>query len=226
MDDPKVILLTPLYRSIPSSSVAALLQLISEVSKSGYLGGINMQVDLYISTARNKLAMAALDAWKAGEATHAFWVDDDMSVPPGALEQLLAHDKHVVSGLYYCRDLKPCVFDLEPFGKWEEAPKTGLQQVECTGFGCLLMRIKVLSDMMEMWGDTAWFQTPHNTKKDGGIAMTGEDVFFFERLKEMGIPAYLDCDVKPDHVGSMVFNEVLVNAVKSVEGITIGDHRR
>src|SRR4030042_1828611 len=107
MDSPKVMLLVPLYRHISSAAAVSLLQLISEGSRKGILGGIDLQVDMYITTARNKLAAAAVNAYREGEVAHALWVDDDMCIPPGALEQLLAHDKHVVSGLYYSRDLKP-----------------------------------------------------------------------------------------------------------------------
>ena len=227
MDEPKVMLLVPLYRAIPSSSVAGLLQLISEIAQDGLLGGVNLQVDLYVATARDKLAAAAVGAYKRGEVTHAFWVDDDMSIPPGGLRQLLSHGEKVVSGLYFTRDLNPCVFDIDPeFSRWTEAPETGLHKVQCTGFGGLLMECDVLENMAEVYDDVAWFQTPHTYDEEHKAALTGEDIFFYRRLMEMGYEAYLDCDVKLGHTIQLVLNEVMVKAVKGLEGITIGDYHR
>jgi len=223
MDEPKVMLLVPLYRTIPSSSVASLLDVVSEVSNDGLYGGIAMQVDIFISDARNLLAKAAVDAWLRGEATHALWIDQDMTFPRGTLKKLLAHEVPVVSGLYYGRELIPVVFEFDPIIRIPEIPESGLAQVDGTGFGCLLMEIGILHKMAETYGTLAWFQTPH---EGNSVIHTGEDVFFFKRLKVMGIPAYLDCDIHLDHIASVAINHDLVTIIRNAEGVIAKEHRR
>ena len=55
--------------------------------------------------------------------------------------------------------------------------------------------------MRDQFQDEVWFNTDHRPNKDGRSTFFGEDVFFFDRLKKMGIPAYLDCDVQCEHFG-------------------------
>ena len=223
MDDVRLILLVPLFRSIDSASTASLLQLVSEVSGTGRLTSMLLPVDTFLTTARNRLAMAAIDAYRDGIATHALWVDDDITIPHGGVERLISHDLPIVGGLYYCRDFKPCIFDTDKAEKWETAPGTGLVEADGTGFGCLLMRIEILVQLAEHFGDLAWCQMPH---EGGGWAHVGEDVFFFRRVKELGIPVYVDCDVQCSHAITIGLNRDLVELVRTTEGYEAIDARR
>jgi len=223
METPKVVLLGPMYRNVPATSVIALLTFVMENSSKQLISGIYFQEGLYVAVNRNILTAAAMRDWKKGQATHILWVDDDMSIPPDSLEKLLAHEKQVISGLYWGRDLKPCVYDLDPFTKWKVAPDSGLHQIDCAGFGCVLMEIEVLDLMAKHFGDKIWFQTPYiprefNSVSLPAMALTGEDVYFFKRLKEMGIPAYLDCDVQCGHVGYMMTDKTLASMMTEEDG--------
>ena len=221
MGEPRIILLVPLYRMLDSSAAVALIQLISEVTNSGKLASMLIPVDMFLTSARNRMALAAIDAYKKGIATHALWVDQDISVPAGAVDRMLSYDLPIVSGLYYCRDFKPCVFNPDTQEKWQSAPHSGLVKADGTGFGCLLMRIEVLIHMANHFGDCAWFQMPQQDE-----CHVGEDVFFFRRAKEMGIPVYLDCDIQCPHSIVLGLTQPLVELVQNTEGYTVQDNRR
>jgi hypothetical protein len=74
--------------------------------------------------------------------------------------------------------------------------------------GCCVIDCKVLEEMAAKYVDIAWFATStvfQEPKADDPLqsrtpTFYGEDVWFFRRLKEMGVPTYLDCELVAGHV--------------------------
>jgi Fe-S-cluster containining protein len=210
---PKVLIGIPTYKNVSSLSYMAGISTIVNAGSEGILATVSGKVDMYITTARNELCEYAIDLYQRKLATHLFQMDDDMVVPSGAITKLLSHNVEVVSGAYWGKDLHPIVYDFLPkddtFGairSWSAIPLHGLRKADGLGGGCLLTDIRVLKKMQDHYSDKRWFQNYD------GDRYLGEDVFFFQRLKDMGIPAYIDCDTVCGHVGPIVIDRGVIEA--------------
>lgn len=146
------------------------------------------------------------------DATHILWLDDDMRVPHDAIQALLRHDLPVVGANYPRCNMQaiPTAYrdDDEFTGPvYTRDESEGLEQVKHMGFGCLLTAMWVFDQLDLPYFN---FDPVHN-----GARFRGEDVYFFRKLKEAGISAYLDHDVskKCAHIGVFEYtNEVAVKA--------------
>jgi hypothetical protein len=200
---PKILLGIPTYKFLSSFAFAHMMGTLLDGVNAGLVRHLQIEADMYVTMARNLMCKTALDLFEKGEITHVLMIDDDMVIPSGSIAKLAAHNLDVVGATYYTRDLKPVAYNLHPFSFLTDTPSTGVIQVDGTGAGCLLVRCEILAAMKEKFGDEWWFQ---NTiaRDDGVDKYLGEDVFFFRRLKEMGISAFLDCGIQCGHIGLAV----------------------
>lgn len=150
--------------------------------------------DTYIDAARNLLVTYAMDI--PTRPTHIFWMDDDMVMPPDTVARLMAHRKPIVGGLYH---QKTAPFMPVAYRNAEgrhvrmiDLPDDthGLVAVDGMGLGCCLVEIDVYLRMAERFG-------PRWHRVEEGV---GEDLVFFEQVAEMGIPVWLDTDLRCGHV--------------------------
>lgn len=162
----------------------------------------------YLPDARNDLHRQFIDSG----VEYMLMVDSDTAPPYDVINRLLAHKKPVVCGWYrakYENDEEtnnppdhtyPVVYDYERYAapdKWHpqgqhqykmrEEPGTGLEQVDGVGAGCMLMR----RDVAKALGK---FPYDMNTG--------GEDLVLCTKLRELGIPIFMDWDVRCKHVGT------------------------
>jgi len=129
-------------------------------------------------------------------------VETDVIVKPDTLERLLESSKKtdaMVSGLIFRSDGHPqAYYDQNLWhikgkdGLWRitrpPIPKEelkGLKKVKAVTFGCLLIPKRVYEYLKADW------YSHHYNHPDG---------FFFERLAEIGIDVYVDCDVVVEHL--------------------------
>lgn len=161
--------------------------------------------------ARNEIVKNTLTRFP--EATHLFFLDDDVCVPPDGLMRLLSHDLPVVTGMYVQRALPmlPVVFRRDSEGHHVHLTRfcEGLQEVDGCGAGCLLIRADVLRKI-EATGEP-WFDFPAS-----GIS---EDLAFCERVKRLGYPIILDLDVKCTHLGIFEYTYELFSAQAANDGL-------
>lgn len=194
----------PTYRLVRPEALGHIISLITYSIGKDLLGGIKILANGYIAQSRNTIVKETLEAYKLGECTHLLFLDDDMIIPANGLEMLLSHNLPVVGGLYYnyINDkIKPLAYDLDPFRLLESAPSRGLIEVDGIGLGFTLIDCSVLMRMKDAYQDEYWFQT--SVIEENKIkSEAGEDVFFFKRLKTLGIPAYVDCGISLQHLAS------------------------
>jgi hypothetical protein len=203
-EKPKIFMGILVYKYVTSIAFGHHMATLLDGINTGYVKKFDMRADMYVTMARNDLCRAALQDYEKGEATHLLTIDDDMLLLPGTIKKLADMHLPVVSGAYFTRDLKPCVYAFEPkYHMLDTIPDTGNIVVDGVGAGCLLIDLKVLKDMKEYFKDEWWFQ--NTLAMDDGIEKyMGEDVFFFRRLKEMNIPVTLNCDVQCGHCGTAI----------------------
>lgn len=137
-------------------------------------------------------------------ASHIFFVDDDVLVHQDALLKLYAHDRDIVSGLYFSKSSVPDALILMEEGtqrRW--APG---EVVECWahGMGLTLIKMDVFRRMrdeldlgVDAQGNPAWFKTGRDvalSRPDGTPAVINqtEDVYFLRRAAELGYQPAVD----------------------------------
>lgn len=193
---------------------AHLMQLQSPLNRSVFHGyGMGFEV----GQARNYLVQQALD-WcnDAGHTcSHVFFVDDDVLVPPYALTTLLAHNRPIVSGLYYAKSPAPQPLIL--MGPSQGTPTTvpENQVVECYahGMGCTLIELRVFRELLDAGlVDYAQFgaqrlpqffaTTRDKLSTDNGKTVVyneTEDVHFLKLAAQLGYGAAVDTGVFAFH---------------------------
>lgn len=132
-----------------------------------------------------------------------FILGDDHVFQPDLLMKLLAREKEVIIPIVPRRDhpFYPCILHgpvaalMEPY-QWEELPTSGLYQLpkwDSAGQAGALVKKGVL----EKLGDP-WFE--------GGKLTPGrlmEDMYFIQRLHELDIPIWVDCDQTLPHIANI-----------------------
>ncbi len=143
---------------------------------------------------RNLIIKQALEA----NASHVFFVDDDVCIPHDALLKLIAHDKDIVSGLYLMRNYPhaPIAFNVA-FNdgkcrfKFLEDGKEGLVEVVNFGLGCALIKTEVF----EKLGESNWVRIGQLNSQEWN-----DDIDFFNRCRAAGFKLYLDQNIRCGHM--------------------------
>jgi hypothetical protein len=187
----------PLYGQIwPAAHISFTSMMMHNVSQGLQIRG-NFVAHSYLDLARNCIVETAVN----NEDTHVFFVDQDMVIPHDALMQLLKHELPVVGGTYFVKggNYHPVALEWDAEELSGAKPidrfKPGLQEVDVIGMGCTLIEIDVFLEMAEHFDDTFWFK----------MGNQGEDVWFAQRCKELGIKIHMDGDLICGHVGEATF---------------------
>ncbi len=117
-----------------------------------------------------------------------------MVIPIDALEKLLARRVPIVSALYFRKSPPyfPVVQKFDGTILHDFPPQGGLYQTEVIGMGCTLVDVPTLTQIiMECPPNGECFQFDRNE---------GEDIFFCRKAHSLGIPVYVDLDVRCGHV--------------------------
>ena len=209
--DKKILLGIPTYKSVSADAFSYQMAFLLDAVNSGFVKHLVMEANMYVTMARNMMCRTAVELWKKGEISHLLMIDDDMLIPRGGVQKLIGRDLPVTGGAYYRRDLVPISYSLDPFQFHAAIPGEGLFMTDGTGCGCLLVECKVLEEMAQKFGDEWWFQNTivKDFKNPAQEIYLGEDVFFFRRLREMGVKTFLDCDVQCGHLSVSVADRTM-----------------
>lgn len=196
---------------------AHMLQLQNPLNRSVYHAyGIGWEV----GQARNYLVQQALifQSSHGHTASHVFFVDDDVMIPPYALANLLARQRPIVSGLYYAKTPAPQpLLLMEPYGGTAEdlirtSPPNSLIECYAHGMGCTLIELRVFREMQAAGlapdetlpnGQVLpqWFKTTRDALTQapvGGAPVVfnqTEDVHFLANAATLGFRAAVDTGV-------------------------------
>jgi len=153
---------------------------------------------------------ALLDTWYDSIKTDwLLWVDSDIVLTLDVLKMLWnTADKvsrPVVSGVYFISKQMesplmqpmPVLFnetdDKTKIDYLHPLPHNKVVQIDCAGFGLVLMHRSAITRMKEKFGDDFFFAETN----DHGDNFIGEDIAFFRKMKEAGVPLYA-------HTGALV----------------------
>lgn len=210
----KVMIAIPSNRDLKKEFVAQLLRLVQKVGINNFC----MMQNAMINQCRDSLVQVAI---RKG-VEYIMWLDDDMIVPDDVIERLLAHNKDIVSGIYFGRkNFRPLLFDVTPeqengdtvysIQNHTEYPESGIFKVDGIGFGCVLTKVSVLKKIWDC--------------PDEGIGRTcfdfiggiGEDLSFAIRCQRLGIETWVDPTIKCGHLSEFTVTEAHWLAIKEQE---------
>jgi glycosyltransferase involved in cell wall biosynthesis len=137
---------------------------------------------------------------KGHGASHIFFMDSDIIMPPDGLIRLWNHRMPIVTGIYGSKHEAP--------GVWVEQAKSGLARYAAvtaehlqkypifthkdivTGGGCCLIDMQVFNRLEEPYFEWTQGRVPN------GVS---EDFYFFEKCRNAGIPVHVDTTVRCIH---------------------------
>jgi GT2 family glycosyltransferase len=145
---------------------------------------------------RNLMIQQALE----NDCTHVFFLDDDVAFEKDLLSRLLAHDKDIVTGLYFMRNYPhtPIIFDYaNETGHcrthYLSDNEKGLIEIVATGLGCCLIKTEVFKKVEKPWIRLGELELDHWC----------DDIGFFRRVREAGFKLHCDLDAKVGHMAQV-----------------------
>lgn len=204
----KVLIAVPCMDQVP----AQFAQSLASLDKVGECG-IAFQISSLIYTARNKLAMIAIEK----ECDYVLWLDSDMVFPRDTLKRMLENrDKgDIITGMYFRRvePFHPCLFsrlEINDQGgaseNLQEIPDE-MFEVEGCGFGCVLTPVSIFTEMLLEFGDMF-----------SPISSVGEDLSFCWRARQCGYRIVCDPSIPLGHVGHYTVDRGFYEAYKQAKG--------
>jgi hypothetical protein len=155
----------------------------------------------------------------SGPCEWLFFLDADMGFEPYVLEMLLSvadpAERPIVGGLAFAqREIgadgsngmrcfpAPTILDwiehddgIRRFTGRMHYPVNALVECGATGGACVLIHRSVIESVLAKYGE-AWFD---RLPDPGGGALMGEDVSFFDRTRELGIPCHVHTGIRTTH---------------------------
>lgn len=139
-----------------------------------------------------------------------FWVDDDMTFPKDTLERLLAHQKEIVGVNSYsrCLPLASTVGLMDEKGEYKHPDRYPTFEMKIpdelfkayfVGCGVCLMDMRIFDRIKKPW-------FAFKADKNGQI-VHGEDGWFCEQAKKIGIDVFCDGSIPIGHIGNYEYGE-------------------
>lgn len=127
-----------------------------------------------------------------------FFLDDDVIPPSDAYFRLAAHQKEIVSGLYYRRHgPTPVVPCMQVNGQWVTAYTIpALLEVDLVGAGCLLLQTSILARLKKPWFE--WRISREDLPPNQRMS---EDFQFCYEARRAGLKIHVDTSIQCLHVG-------------------------
>lgn len=128
-------------------------------------------------------------------------VDSDIVLPPDALEKMLKHDKDMVTGIYRQRLPQQTleVYDMDQRNiPADKLPKNELVRIGGCGFGCVLVKNKVFTDV-------GYPQFEYHSAIDHKDTFS-EDNDFCKKATAKGFEIFADTSIICDHKGTKMFS--------------------
>lgn len=144
--------------------------------------------------------------------THILWLDSDMVFPEDTIHRLMAHNRTFVGANYVRKTIpaSPVTAALGGGLTFTDANSTGLEEVLHIGLGVCLLRLEDIKEIKAPRFTMAW--------DDDLKCYGGEDVFFAKKLREAGVPCYVDHDLSLEvsHVGRFNFDHTVVGDIAQI----------
>jgi hypothetical protein len=140
-----------------------------------------------------------------GPYDYLFSVDYDISFKPDTLVKMLSHDKDIVTGIYRQRNMDHQILEVfEPNDKggfthmaWDKIKDKSLFEIGACGFGCVLIKKKVMVDI-------GYPQFKYHAALNHAETFS-EDLDFCRKARAKGFKLFADTSIVCEHTGKIVF---------------------
>jgi len=200
----KIMVAAPLHRPVDLPTFGSFVHLASYRGEHEYT--FTFVQNSLVYDARESIAQAFLQS--DNEAL--MMIDSDMTFPYNAVERLVAHNQPFVTAKAFKRvyPYQPCFYTKVDIvdGKPElqvplEYPPNCLLNIEGCGMAAVLIRREVFENI----------EAPYFFPQAGGGL--GEDLSFCYKLKQAGVPMYVDTTLEFGHLGVFPFGEKEFKAI-------------
>lgn len=202
----KIAVCTPYYQNVHASYAYSLSKMLMHTVQAPIMFNgepVTPQIELFMKhssmlpTLRNELVADAIQ-WGAN---YLLWADSDHKFPPHSLIRLLSLNLRVV-GVNYARRTNPsaptaiALNGRDLVWTTEERARNGeITEVSGLGLGLCLLDMTVFGLLQERalaeGRASIWPLFAFETLPDQ-MAPVGEDLYFFKKLREVGISLYVD----------------------------------
>ena len=206
----KTMIATPCLNTVETE----FMQSVAALKHVGDVQLASMQSSM-IYKSRTDLALMAL----AKGFDYVLWIDSDMAFKPDLLERLMADmdGRDIIAPLFFMRNppYEPVLYSklrkgLTPAENEHEKlidyPEDKIFQVEGVGFGCVLMRTKVIQDIVDRYHELF-----------GHLPGYGEDLSFCIRARGCGYDIWVDPTIEVGHKGSIIVDKKWSKAYKALK---------
>ena len=130
------------------------------------------------------------------------FIDDDVFVPQDIMQTMLAHQKDIVTGIYWTKTDNECpvIFEREGAGPMYKFPIDETFEVAGSGLGCCLIRMSVFDEFDK--AGIPYFKENWIMETDDGRKLKcpiGEDHYFFHHARKFGYKVWADSGILCDH---------------------------
>lgn len=221
---PKVYLLLPTYRMIPTVCYQHMLSFITELFNCGFKVGVLMTDHTTAVAARNEIAKQAYHRGIKGDAASIFvWIDSDHTFTFSDFMNLLRHyddnpEIKILSARNLTKNLENpriCAYtelvNIQNYRTVEPSLKR-VQKVDAVGFGFVMVDPEVIIKMYEVYGRKQFMIEFSDLTKTG---IKSEDVAWCELAREQGFKIWLDNSVTPGHYGCVISDAFFQLTIKN-----------
>lgn len=190
------------------ASISGLFYHLMTKNLDGRLKAFDFQAAMQASCLSSARELALRDATERG-FTHWLSLDDDMAFPMDIVEKLLKHEKPVVAANYR-RKLANLVHGVccdKECKMIDSSNKTGLEEAGYVAFGAALLDLQAIKHVPEPHFEVVWCEETRS--------YWTEDMVFSHKLRNNGVPLFIDHDLSKEihHIGD--FSHVFPNGVTS-----------
>lgn len=155
-----------------------------------------------IDLSRNNIVELA----KKDNCDYLFFIDSDVIIEDGYLERLLSHDKDVITCVYNQK-----IFPYYPLPRERVANDIYMPiepdgqdtiEIDGNGMGCTLIKMDIFDKIPYPWFEFKYVNI--GTKH----LQTSEDLYFCQKLQNIGIKIYCDPTIKCKHIGVIIGPEL------------------
>ncbi len=146
----------------------------------------------------------------ATDCDYLMMIDADIIPPPNALN-LADFDKDIITPLMFVKQkgmLIPLFLKRNKDGIYDAADylgKVGLQEVDATGTGCIVIKREVLEKMKHPF---------ENKYDEDGIKILGNDFYFCQKAKKLGFKIYVHLDYVASHHSTQDLKDEFYDALQ------------
>lgn len=163
-----------------------------------YIVTILIDTDIPIDLSRNNIVQSAIQE----NCDYLFFIDSDVLIEEGYLERLLSHKKDIIAGVYhqkvfpYYASVKKRLYGNTYYHM--ELNGDDIIEIDGASMGCLLIKMKIFDKIHYPWFEFKYY------KDNGKWEQFSEDLYFCQKLQDIGVKIYCDPSIICTHIGAPV----------------------